>query len=148
MSSRADFLNRLKSLAEERISEREGEGTFVKRGGINWLTLDWDKHPRALAIMIDDSSLWPGVQGFRDGNLSFEYFARMPSQEGNPEIDDDLQDELVEDVLWIASQILRETNRNGQPLVTRVSRDAARIIEAHDVDLKVQGVIVTLNINF
>lgn len=148
MSSRSDFLKRLKTLAEERISEREGESTFVKRGAVNWNTFNWESYSRGLAIMMDDSSLWPGVQGFREGNLTFEYFAKMPDQEGTPEIDDDLQDELIEDVLYIASQIVNETNRSGQPIVTRTDRKAARIIEAHDVDLKVQGVVVTINLNF
>lgn len=109
---------------------------------------DWTSNPRGLAIMMDDSGMWPEKHGFRDGNMTFEYFASMPDQTGIPQVDDDLSGEMIDDLVWIISTLVKEKNARGEPIVTRIDRTNTRIVESHDVNLRAQGIIVTLNLNF
>ena len=122
---------------------------FVKRGAINWTTHDFDQDPRAVAVMIDDFQLFGKTNsGMKTANLSIEMFAKMPQRDGKPEIDDALQDELVDD----AEALLRhlQTARDGgdNPVVFKLDLESARVIEAHDIEIQVQGAVVQFAITY
>lgn len=123
---------------------------FVKRGAINWTVWNFEKHPWAVSVMFDDMSLFPHVRNaFRDGTITFEAFVRSAgSFEDVFEFDDELQEQIIDDMSVVIQRLLDERGSDGRPLLMNVDRSSARVIEAHDLNKKVQGIVLTFNATF
>lgn len=124
-------------------------GYFVKRGAINWTTFDFTAHARAISIQVDNYGFLK-VNGVKEATLTLEMFARMPEQpEGAlPEIDDALLDEMIEDAEKIVADLRAAQDKQQDAVVMKIDPASANITEAHDVALRVQGVVVTIVVNF
>ena len=123
---------------------------FVKRGAINWATFPFEEHSKAIAILIDDMSLLgstTGVGGSKDGKISLEIAARMPDEKDHPSIDDGLMDDLIEDAETIVKDLIAAKD-GDYPIVFHIDKASARVIEWHDAEVKVQGVVVMFNAIF
>ncbi len=140
-SPRSDILKRMVALAKP----LRGATYLVHRGPINWAGWDFDRHPRAIAIMHDEGSLLGNAAGMRTGNFAVEIFARNPRKSDSvpPEIDDDLFDQLHDDASWIVRQLEKSQNSEGDSVVFRIDAAGARVLESHDAELGVQGVVAT-----
>lgn len=140
--SRVDVVKAFVKYASE-VSRGE---YFVKRGAVNWATFPFDEKGKAIAVMIDDTTFMAPNKGFDFMNLSLEVADRMPDGT-QPAIDDNLYEQMRVDIEWILARVIQETNSKGDNVIMRVDRNA-RLIEFHDVDRRVQGVVVTLNLTF
>lgn len=121
-------------------------GYFVKRGAIVWSSFPFGEHPRAIAIMFDDIGILR-QKGMTEAKIGIEMFASMP--EGTePEIDDGLLDELIEDAEFILQKTIRERDSVGDSVILRLDGETANVVESHDSTKRVQGIVVTFNVNF
>lgn len=124
----------------------------VHRGPIDWSNYPFDStaNGRAIAVMVDDANPFRS-SGINDANLSVEIFGRMPTVRAGElaTIDDRLMDQFQEDAVAIVDRLQQTRDASGvNPIVYKVRRASARLIEAHDVSLLVQGVIATFNVDF
>lgn len=145
-TARRVFCERWKEIA---VQLRNGS-YFVKRGAINWTTFPFDTYERAIAIMLDDGQLLRTQRshGMKPTRCSMEIFCRLPSDQEVPEIDDGLMDELLDDAESVVRDLLRSKDSSGDPVVFRIDENTARFVEAHDVQVKVQGVVVMFNLEY
>lgn len=145
MTPRRLLLETLKASAKKVRNGRY----FVKRGAINWTAFDFDKHRFAISIQMDDFG-FIRVNGIKEATISMEVFARMREQKEVeiPEIDDAITDEMVEDVERIIAELRQAADPQGDAVALRIDANSANIIEAHDVALRVQGVVTTFTVNF
>jgi hypothetical protein len=122
---------------------------FAKRGAINWTVHNFEKHPRAIAVMQDDAQLFGDQKsGMKFANMSLEMFARMPERLEVPEIDDVLMDEMIDDAYELLRGLITARDVNDDPVVFKLDQASARVIESHDVDLKVQGIVVSFSVTY
>lgn len=143
-SNRKDTIDTIKKYAKS----IRGGWYSVKRGVINWATHDWDRHPNNIAIMIDDHRIpveSKGRRPFRSGVLTLEIFSRIVPSTEEMEIDDGELDTMIDDAEFILFSTLQERLENDS-VVMRMGD--IRVIESHDVNLKVQGIIVQTNVEF
>jgi len=120
---------------------------FVKRGYINWSTFPFDKHERAIAILVDEESLEPSEKGFAEARLSFEIFTSIPESE-NPQIDDGILEELIIDARWIVSKLVQARNRQDDPIIYAYKKNTSSIVESHDATLMVQGIVAIIRVTY
>ena len=123
---------------------------FVKRGAIDWTSHDFASKPFALSLQIDDGSLLrtASVRGMKSARISMEMFAPLPKAQDVPEIDDGLLDELIDDAEAIVLDLVMARDSSDDPIVFRVDETGARFVEAHDISLLVQGIVVTFNVQY
>lgn len=138
--------NALKKLKELWKGARNGV-YFVKRGAVNWGTFDFDAKPRAVAILVDRGSFLR-INGINYADVAFEICAQMRATPGEPEIDDELLDELIDDAERVIYDLQESKDKEDNPVVLKVSKDTAEYEEFHDVEKKIQGIIVKVSIEF
>jgi len=142
LSSRGQVVQQLRNLC---LKVGNSRYKFVKRGPVNWAAFDWAKYESAIAILIDDSMVFPNAKGISTMTLSLEIFARL---QGFPEeIDDGLMDKFYADAKQVLTELMQSKNSKGQPFVLR-RHPGDNAIESHDSDLGVQGLIVTMIIDY
>ena len=121
---------------------------FVKRGAMVWAAFDFSRHERAVAIMFDDLTILRQDKP-NDAKVAIEMFCRMPKDTDDPEIDDGLLDELIEDAEWVLVKAMSETSKgSGDNVILRLDAESANVVEAHDVSKRVQGIVVTFNVSY
>jgi hypothetical protein len=120
-----------------------GSSYYVKRGAINWANFDFEAHPRAISILFDEQSL---LKEINDCRVSLEMFSRLPEVETG--IDDGLMDELFEDAEYIFRSFVNALDGQGNSVVLSADQPGVRVVEAHDANLGVQGVVVMMNITY
>jgi hypothetical protein len=118
----------------------------VKRGPIHWATFDFSAMPKAVAILVDDQSFIK-EDGVNDANISFEVAARMATGQ-QPEVDDGLLDELIDDAIWVIRSLRQAKNGQGDNVILRLASSAARITEWHDPDVRVQGIVCPFQVEY
>ena len=143
-TTRREMVDRWRELAEQ---IRNGI-YFVKRGAINWTTFPFVDRTGGIALMIDDGTLFRNTMGMKDARCSMEMFRAMPEDEEEPQVDDGLMDELLDDAETILLDLLKSTDSNGDPILFKIDRDTVRFVEAHDTSIKVQGIVVTFNLTY
>jgi len=123
---------------------------FVKRGAILWPAFSFEDHEGGIALMIDDGSLLRTQKnrGMKPARCSMEMFRRMASTKEAPEIDDGLMDELLDDAEWLLQELMKSRTSADDPVVFRIDANSVRFVEAHDTELKVQGIVVTFNLEY
>lgn len=138
-------LIKLKELWEQKT---ENGRYYVRRGPINFASFQFDRFPRAVAIICDDSSLpLPQEQfPFQGARISFEIGMSMPD-EASGSIDDEAIDALRDDCTDILLQLLEATDTEGDNIVLRIDLGQARVIEWHDADRNLQGVILSFTLD-
>jgi hypothetical protein len=112
---------------------------YVRRGAINWLTHEFNEHKRAVAIIFDDSTF---LKDINDATISFEIAAKIDG-----ELNDDLVDELSSHAAEVLNDLMTQTDSNGDNIATCVP-NSGLMIEWHDLDLNLQGIIVHVNIKY
>lgn len=145
-SSRRVMLDRWKELAKEM---RNGS-YFVKRGAINWTTFPFGDEGAGIALMVDDGSLLRTQRnlGMKPARCSMEIFHRLPDEQESPEIDDGLMDQILDDAEWLIIELMKSRTAANDPVVFRIDENSVRFVEAHDIEIKVQGVVVTFNLEY
>lgn len=136
---------------KELAGKARNSSYFVKRGAINWTTFDFETHGGAIALMIDDGSLFrvQSTRGMKPCRCSMEMFHRLPDPlMESPEIDDGLMDELLDDAEWIINELASSRDSSGDPVVFRIDRKSVTFVEAHDIEVKVQGIVVSFNMEY
>jgi hypothetical protein len=123
---------------------------FVKRGAILWPSFSFTDHKGGIALMLDDGNLLRTQRnrGMKPARCSMEMFRRMESTPEAPEIDDGLMDELLDDAEWLLKELMKSRTSADDPVVYRIDENSVRFVEAHDTELKVQGIVVTFNLEY
>lgn len=117
----------------------------VHRGAVDWTNYPFDEFPRALCVLIDDTTLFQPDGGFDNMNLSIEVACRMPESPIGP--DDNLFEDIRSELQRIILVLLSAADSEGDALVVKADQ-SARLVEFHDTQLQVQGVAVTLNLTY
>lgn len=121
-------------------------GTYhVKRGPIYWPAWEFKNKPLAVAILADE------IAPFKQmipADLSFEIGAAMPEVESEIMIDDGILDEIVDDVEWVFRQLAQARDSKGDNVVLKADFDGSTVQEWHDPELRVQGVVARLSVDF
>lgn len=136
----------LKGLVSAFKSVNSGRYT-VRRGALNWAAFPFETHPYAVSIQVDETALFSPT-GIYPSKISIEVATAMPDEAPtDSQIDDDAMDTLVTDsrsalISWIGAR-----NASGDPLVLKVERLSANVVEFHDASLNVQGIVISLNID-
>lgn len=130
-------------------SQRSGLYTFVHRGPVAWASHDWDKHPNSMAIMMDQTGVFPqrrrgSPQGLTEAQISIEIAARLPMN--SEELDDTLMDRLFEDVVEMLLRLEKSSDDKGLPVVFDIIGERVTAIEFSDVTRGVQGIVVNFPI--
>lgn len=119
---------------------------FTKRGPIDWASFPFDRHPFGCAILCDDTTLFRRID---TAVVTLQLAAKLPDYAAKgPEIDDGLADEFYDDVRWVLTELRKQRDERGQPVAISIGTESARVVEFHDADLLVQGVLVTIPIDF
>jgi len=145
-SARRVMCDRWKELAKEMRN-----GTyFVKRGAINWTTFSFEDHGAGIALMVDDGELLRTQRnkGMKPARCSMEITHRLPGEQESPEIDDGLMDELLDDAEWLITELMKSRTAGDDPVVFRIDENSVRFVEFHDIEVKVQGIVVTFNLEY
>jgi len=118
----------------------------VHRGGVNWAEYPFGERPYAVAVTVDNASLLrdrgPGLRM----TLGFEIFASLP--DSPDDLDDSLLDDLYDDVLAVLSFLQQAKDDRGNSIVTRLDRSVGEAAEAMDADRGVQGLVVTIPVEY
>ena len=125
-----------------KLSEVRNSAYFVRRGPIDWNAHDWKAKPRAVAVIIDDCTF---LRQINEASVSFEVFAAIPKDGDN--IDDTLTDELFNDAALVLNSLVTEKDSNGDSIATLLPKSELAI-ECYDMDLKIQGLIITFTIKY
>lgn len=126
-------------------TEVRGGAYFVKRGPIDWSSFPFTKHERALAIMVDEQTLF---QSINTATVTLEVAGQLSNPEDQPELNDGLMDEFTEDLEWIARSLMNSTDDQGDSVITGLNLKDATAIEFHDPQFGVQGMILNFNITY
>lgn len=141
MSSRGAALTKLASILREQRNARY----YVKRGVIAWASHDFNSKPWAASIQVDEFAPW-GKNSLTDISLTLE-MATTIKDVNDVEIDDVAIDTMTEDGLAALEALDRARDSDGCPYITKLERLGARVIEFHDASLRVQGVILSVNVS-
>lgn len=128
------------------LNERASAYKFVHRGPINWPAFDFAQFPRAVAILVDDCRLFRS-RGWIQATVSIEMLAALPTQSGSA-IDDGLMDEFYEDAINVLNKLAASVDESGNPIIGRLHFDTGVAIETHDATKGVQGLVVSIGVDF
>lgn len=140
-SARKVTMDRLRALCEE----VRGGVYFVKRGPIDWSSHNYDENQRAISILLDDHSF---LKDINDASISLEFGGQMLRPDERPDMDDGLLDEMIDDAEWIIRSLIGSTNSQGDNIILQAKIKDARIVEFHDAQLRVQGIVAFFEVNF
>lgn len=136
--------SKLINVVKELCKKERGGSYHVHRGPINWAAFDFTKYPRAISILLDETAF---MRDFNPAILTLEVMTTMP--EGG-EIDDTKIDEIHDDLESIFQKLLqsRDPDDATAPIVWRLVHNSDNAIEVSDVQLKVQGVIASVRLDY
>ena len=115
---------------------------FVKRGAIVWGEFAFDKHARAISIQMDERDF---MKATNRAECALEFAAAIPGTDEIPEIDDGLMEEFADDAEAILKACLADSDSVGNFILGFAP---GKMAEFHDVDIRVQGLIVKFTIDF
>ena len=123
----------------------------VKRGFVNYVTFPYDKNPFVLAIQIPQEPFKATVvqdeaSGTTSAEMALEFSCLLPEGDTDPEINEDVLDEFVEDAREIVRQVLKRKDvANDDVAVNVVGREAEPFMS---LDLGIQGLTVGLRVDW
>lgn len=125
-----------------KYEEIKNKAYFVRRGPIDWTSHDWETRPRAVAIIIDDCTF---LQQVNSATVSFEVFSKIPKD--TDDISDTLTDELFSDAAEVLNYLITTKDDNNDNVATLMPKSELAI-ECYDMDLKIQGLIITFTLKY
>lgn len=142
MSSRQVMLETIKNeLSKVRLARY-----YVRRGPIDWATFDFTKNPFAMSLSLAETTFMT-PDGVNRGIVSIECFARMPELKDKPtEFSDATLDEMLADIEFAIRRSLQTKIKGDNVLFLADGQSLA--IEVSDAELKVQGVVVDIEVKF
>ena len=154
MASTVTVRRILLSTIVEIIKNLRGSRYFVRRGSIIWNDFPFTKQRFAASVTLDESMLLPSASGGgRAASIGIEMFGKMydPVPNELPGFDDTQMDEFWIDAELIVDRLIKmraEIDGEDQPVVLKLIRGEVKIREAEDRVSRVQGVIVTIPLEF
>ena len=145
MSARAELMTALKKLCQRAGAARY----FVKRGFIDWRYWDYETKPWAISIMMDEQDLLStDGSGRITATVTLESFTRIKGEVA--EIDDLTLDEMCEHVRDVVLKLQDERSPSNldYPIIFKLEKSTSKIVEAHDADLKIQGLTASFTVQF
>lgn len=121
-----------------------GAGYYVKRGPVYWANHDFAKRPRAVSILLNAGSF---LRERNEVNVSFEIASRWELDPADPQMDEGLQDDMLDDAKWVLQELAGATDENGDSVVLQARKDD-KFQEFSDPDVRVQGVVVFVDITY
>jgi hypothetical protein len=121
---------------------------FVRRGGIEWATFDFNAHPLAVSIMLPN---FPVLVPNGRGIMEFEILQRARNwQAEQKDIDDESLDDLWDDVSEAIKRLLlvRLDEDQTVPVILHVTESAPATEAANVEQLGVQGLTVKIEFDF
>ncbi|PHR91970.1 MAG: hypothetical protein COA69_09400 [Robiginitomaculum sp.] len=117
----------------------------VYRRAVDWSKFSFTNHPYAMAVMLDNTSLFRNEKGMHTATLTLEMFTRLPVEaEG---IDDKVLDSIHEDALQLLNMLKTAVDDNGDSIVLKMGT-TGNAAEVYDASLSVQGIVASVNIDF
>lgn len=140
---RVQWLQQLCALLRAQRSARY----FVKRGYLEWTAHDYVAHPYPVAVMVDAER--PGSIGDTVAALSLVAATKIP-QHGVVELDDEVLQDLLDDLRGALQQLehAEPTLTADGPVVFRLDWEGASSHEWHDTDLRLQGVVLLIQVSY
>lgn len=132
------------------LATRDSAYKYVKRGPVNWAAFDFEKYPRAVAILIDEADIFSRHEdaGTQQMLLSMEIMAALPPEE-KEEMDDGLLDQMYRDTRKVLTELFEAKAEDvNMPIAIRQQAGTDRAVETHDATIGVQGLIAMLRIDF
>ena len=127
--------------------EVSGNIYFAKRGPIDFTTYDFNKKPRACAIMVDNYVLRGNESsGKSDMDMSFEIFTSIDDRIDPAQLQDTTLEDLEDDVNEVFDRLVEAKYPGGDNLVFSLSK--VNSVEAHDIHFRLQGIVVTFSVEF
>lgn len=137
----------LKKLADSFKALNNGK-YFVRRGAIMWAGFNFEANPYAVSIQLDEAALFNNNAGFKPTKISIELATALNDNNPvEPEIDDDAIEGLITDTQDALTAWTSARDSNGDPYVIKLERLSASAVEFHDPVLRVQGIVVSLNVD-
>lgn len=113
----------------------------IHRGPVNWGAWDWEKHPRAVAVMEDVSPLLLT----QDRPISAQLALELALRTEDGQFSDETQDAMTQDVREALIGLLRVTTSGGN-LVHSITE--IEVTAMTDATIQVQGIIVTFTAKY
>lgn len=140
----------VQTLKNSWLATRDGAYKYVKRGPVNWAAFDFEKWPRAVAILIDESDIFSrhDEAGTQEMLLSMEIMALLPD-EAKEDMDDGLLDEMYRDLRKVLTELFDAKAEDvNMPIAIQQRARSDRAVETHDATMGVQGLIAMIKIDF
>lgn len=136
--------------ATVKFARKVRNGSYaVHRGAVNWAAWPWKDRPKAWAILVDSTSLFPVEGGIGNAaSISFEVFVQGDQQKWDYGIDDRLLSDMRADVRDVIQSLIAANNDQGDPVVFALHEGDVMVTEALDAEQAVQGVVVTFGIRY
>ena len=128
------------------IQAARGGRYHVKRGYVDWTAHDYRVHPFPVSIMVDVET--QGTIGDTEALLSVVAACSIP-EPAPVEIDDERVQDLIDDVRAAFAALEQSTVAGADgPVVFRLDWKGARLTEWHDVDLRLQGILLQVQVSY
>lgn len=141
MTARKNVLDTIRAAAEQVGNQRY----FVKRGAINWPDFNFEEHGSAIAIIVEDETIYGQMRSMK---ISLEVATRMARSDQEPSIDDGEIDNLHSDIVHIINELIRAKDKKQDSVATGVNQKNIRAVEFHDPGMLVQGVMVSMEVKY
>ena len=121
---------------------------YVRRGHIEWPGWRFDVQERAVAIKIPNETMFPiqAEKGAHRARVRFEVFSRL-DEDPDREVNEKLMDEIRQDVREVVNRLLALREGNA-PVVFRVFKETASLIEDYNSEAWIQGVVAEFDVAY
>lgn len=150
MADETNAIDRLQNVVNtlvEMASRVRGSRYRVMEGPVNWAEWNFESHPFAMAVMVDDCTIAKATN--QEANLAIEVLARFPiSSDGNPASTGTIEAEFRIDLGTMLAQLVSAVDSNMAPVIYNLDR-GARIEAVHDADQgKVIGAVLRFRVEY
>lgn len=120
---------------------------YVKRGSVNWASFPFTDYPFAVCVLADEVTAFM-TPGQSRGTLTLEMMVQVPHEVNQS--DDAVLDDLFEDAFVAFAQLseAREPDDESFPVITMLDQGSARAMEVSDTSMRVQGLVVSVTVQF
>jgi len=115
----------------------------VHRGAVNWPNYDFDKHPLAVAVMMDECSFLGQIN---EGIVSFEIFAKITDDKKLNDVELETQLNNVMNVIHLFNKSISSIDPRRS--IGAVLPKSEKCIEHYDISLNVQGLVILFSVKF
>ena len=142
-----DPLNVMIDVVKDKAEKIRDARYFVKRGQLLLPNHNFDAHPYTWSILVDSGDLFNRGIGTQAIAISFEIGTSINPDVDNPGLDDGILQEFIQDGRQVLLELEQERNKVGDPVVFRIYRENSRFIQFHDGETRIQGIVVTTNVD-